>query len=56
MLVDTPILDGATTYLLFCLAKITKINVSGRLIPTYPAYLATFEVEFLGRLRRPNAI
>ena len=30
MLVDTPRLGGA----------ITKINVSVRLIPTYPAYLA----------------
>ena len=56
MLVDTPILGGATTYLIFCVAKITKINVSARSIPTYPAYLATFEIELLGCLWRPYAI
>ena len=47
-MVDAPILGGATTYHMFCVAKITKINVSAWSIPTYPAYWATFEVEFLG--------
>ena len=43
MLVVTPILDGATKYLIFCVAKITKINVSGRPILTYPLHFATFK-------------
>ena len=39
---------------IFCVAKITKINMSARSIPTYPAYLATFEVDFFGALVAPK--